>query len=444
MIIMMESRTLLRLFCVYHIGVRKHCMELKGENPFENAQHQFDIAAEMLGLDQGIRRILRVPKLELSVNFPVKMDDGSIQIYTGYRVHHNIARGPAKGGLRFHPAVDIDEVRALAMWMTWKCALVNIPYGGAKGGVVVDPHKLSLGELERLTRRFATEISVLIGPERDIPAPDVGTNAQVMAWFMDTISMHRGYTVPAVVTGKPVDVFGSLGRSNATGRGISIIAREAANYLGFKLEQTTVVIQGCGNVGSVAADMLSKMGARIIAVSDASGGYYSRAGLNIPALIQYTRKHRSLRGYTGADVEQISNAELLELECGILVPAALENQITIRNADRIRARIIVEGANGPTTPAADEVLYERGIFVVPDILANAGGVTVSYFEWVQGLQEFFWSEEEINERLERIMVRSFSSVLEMALTHRVSLRTAAYMIAVKRVADATMIRGIYP
>ncbi len=419
-------------------------MELKGENPFENAQRQFDIAADMLDLDAGLRTILRVPQRELRVNFPVRMDDGSVRIFTGYRVQHNITRGPAKGGLRYHPAVDLDEVRALAMWMTWKCALVNIPYGGAKGGVIVDPGKLSNAELERLTRRFATEISILIGPEKDIPAPDVGSNSQVMAWFMDTLSMHRGYTIPAVVTGKPIDVFGSLGRTDATGRGVSLVAREAACHLGLKLNQATVAVQGFGNVGSVAADMLAKMGARVIAVSDASGGYYCRGGLNVPAMMQYARTHRSLKGYSQPGVEQISNAELLEMDCEILVPAALENQITRHNADRIQARIVVEGANGPTTPTADEILFDRGVFVIPDILANAGGVTVSYFEWVQGLQEFFWSEEEITQRLERILVRSFGSVLEIALNHHVSLRTAAYMIAVKRVADATTIRGIYP
>ena len=414
------------------------------ENAFENAQRQFDIAAELLDLDAGMRNILRVCQREFIVNFPAKMDDGSVRVFTGYRVQHNITRGPAKGGIRYHPSVDLDEVRALAMWMTWKCALVNIPYGGAKGGVVVDPAGMSLRELEHMTRRFAAEISMLIGPERDIPAPDVNTNPQVMAWIMDTISMHRGYTVPAVVTGKPIDVFGSLGRADATGRGVNFMAREAAQHLGMRLDQMSVVVQGFGNVGGVAAQMIRRMGARVVAVSDVSGGYYNRQGLDIDAMLKYTRAHRSLQGYHQPGTEQVGNADLLELPCDVLVPAALENQITKANADRIQARIIVEGANGPTTPAADEALYNRGVFVVPDILANAGGVTVSYFEWVQGLQEFFWSEEEINERLERIMVRSFNSVLEMALNHDVSLRAAAYMIAVKRVADATAIRGIYP
>jgi glutamate dehydrogenase (NAD(P)+) len=414
------------------------------ENPFEIAQQQFDIAAEILNLNDGMRQILRVPQRELTVRFPVTMDDGSVRVFTGYRIHHNITRGPAKGGIRYHPAVDIDEVRALAMWMTWKCALVNIPYGGAKGGVVVDPKELTMKELEHMTRRFASEISILIGPEKDIPAPDVNTDAQVMAWIMDTISMHRGYTVPAVVTGKPIDVFGSLGRMDATGRGVSITAREAAKHLGVKFDEATVVVQGFGNVGGTSALLMSNMGAKVIAVSDVSGGYYNRRGLNIVAMLQYVRDNRSLVGYKEPGLELISNAELLETKCDILVPAALENQITAANASRIKAKIIVEGANGPTTPGADEILYDRGVFIVPDILANAGGVTVSYFEWVQGLQEFFWTEEEINERLERIMVRSFSSVLDLALKHRIALRTAAYMVAVKRVADATMIRGIYP
>ncbi|HEY0734921.1 MAG TPA: Glu/Leu/Phe/Val dehydrogenase [Herpetosiphonaceae bacterium] len=414
------------------------------ENPFEIAQQQFDIAAEILNLNDGMRQILRVPQRELTVRFPVTMDDGSVRVFTGYRIHHNITRGPAKGGIRYHPAVDIDEVRALAMWMTWKCALVNIPYGGAKGGVVVDPKQLTMKELEHMTRRFASEISILIGPEKDIPAPDVNTDAQVMAWIMDTISMHRGYTVPAVVTGKPIDVFGSLGRMDATGRGVSITAREAAKHLGVRFDEATVVVQGFGNVGGTSALLLSNMGAKVIAVSDVSGGYYNQRGLDILAMLQYVRDNRSLVGYKESGLEVISNAELLELKCEILVPAALENQITAENAGRIKAKIIVEGANGPTTPGADEILYDRGVFIVPDILANAGGVTVSYFEWVQGLQEFFWTEEEINERLERIMVRSFSSVLDLALKHRIAMRTAAYMVAVKRVADATMIRGIYP
>jgi glutamate dehydrogenase (NAD(P)+) len=415
-------------------------------NPYVIAQHQFNLAAERLDLDDNLRRILRVPQRELSVNFPVKHDDGSIHVYSGYRVQHNITRGPAKGGIRYHPAVDIDEVRALAMWMTWKCALVNIPFGGAKGGVVVDPKKLSIHELERLTRRYAAEISVIIGPERDIPAPDVNTNPQVMAWIMDTISMNKGYTVPAVVTGKPIGIGGSLGRTDATGRGVSIIAREAARHTGLRLEKSSVVIQGFGNVGSVSAQMLARMGCRVIAVSDVTGGYYNRQGLDIEAMLAHVHKspNRSLSGYEQRGMERTTNAELLELPCDILIPAALENQITGLNAGRIKPRILIEAANGPTTPEADAVLYANGVFVVPDILANAGGVIVSYFEWVQGLQEFFWSEEEINERLERIMIRSFAGTLELALAERSSLRLAAYLVAVKRVADATMLRGIYP
>jgi glutamate dehydrogenase (NAD(P)+) len=413
-------------------------------NAFENAQRQFDLAAEKLSLGKGMRRVLRVPQRELSVNFPVKMDNGDIEVFTGYRVQHNVSRGPAKGGIRYHPAVDLDEVRALAMWMTWKCALVNIPYGGAKGGIIVDPNRLTLPELERMTRRFATEISILVGAEKDIPAPDVGTNGQIMAWFMDTISMHRGYTVPAVITGKPVEVGGSLGRVEATGRGVSIVAREAARHLGMKLDGATVVVQGFGNVGSVTADLLHKMGCRIVAVSDVSGGYYNRRGLDIPAMIEYVKKNRSLAGYKGAGIEPVTNSELLELECDILAPCALENQITELNADRLKCKLIVEGANGPTTPEADDILFEKGVFVVPDILANAGGVTVSYFEWVQGLQEFFWTEDEINNKLERIMMHSFESVLDQTLRHKVSMRMGGYMVAVSRVAEATEIRGIYP
>ena len=415
-------------------------------NPFTIAQHQFDLAAERLDIDLGIRNMLRVPQRELAVNFPVKHDDGSIHIYTGYRVQHNIARGPAKGGIRYHPSVDLDEVRALAMWMTWKCALVNIPFGGAKGGVIVDPKQLSSSEVERLTRRYAAELSVIVGAERDIPAPDVNTNAQIMAWFMDTISMNKGYTVPASVTGKPLGIGGSLGRVDATGRGVSIVVREAGQHLGLPMRDTAVVIQGFGNVGSTSADKLRQMGCRVVAVSDVTGGYYHRQGLDITAMLHYVQQNpqRSLVGYHQPGMERVSNAELLELPCDILIPAALENQLTASNAPRIQARLIVEGANGPTTPDADEILADRGVFVVPDILANAGGVTVSYFEWVQGLQEFFWSEEEVNERLERILMRSFASTLELALRERITLRLAAYLVAVERVAEATTLRGIYP
>jgi glutamate dehydrogenase (NAD(P)+) len=421
-------------------------MTSKHDNPFRIAQQQFDKAAELLDLPEGIRKVLRVSARELTVNFPVKMDDGTTRVFTGYRVQHNLGRGPAKGGIRYHPQVDIDEVRALAMWMTWKCALVNLPYGGAKGGVVVDPAQLSMSELERLTRRFATEISILIGPDYDIPAPDVNTNPQVMAWIMDTISMHRGYTVNAAITGKPVQVGGSLGRMEATGRGVSLMVREWAHKRGRNLDQLNVVVQGFGNVGGVAAMLLEEMGCRVIAVSDATGGYIRRGGLNIKEMLKYAANHprRLLEGYQAPGVERITNAELLEMPCDVLVPAALENQLTELNANRIRADVIVEGANGPTTPAADAILESRGTTVIPDILANAGGVTVSYFEWVQGLQSFFWDEQDVNAKLERIMVNAFEQVYTLAEQRQISLRLAAYLLAVRRVADATLIRGIYP
>ena len=415
-------------------------------NPFLIAQQQFDRAADILELPQGIGAILRVPNRELTVTFPVKLDSGATRVFTGYRVQHNLGRGPAKGGIRYHPAVDIDEVRALAMWMTWKCALVNIPYGGAKGGVVVDPATLSIHELERMTRRFATEISMLIGADKDIPAPDLNTNAQTMAWIMDTISMHAGHTVTSVITGKPIGVGGSLGRNDATGRGVSMMVREWAREHGREPGRLDVVVQGFGNVGGVAARLLHEMGCRVVAVSDATGGYYRRAGLDVQAMQNHAAQHphRLLEGYHVAGMEQLSNAELLELECDVLVPAALENQFTEVNAPRIRAAVIVEGANGPTTPAADAIFEERGIDVVPDILANAGGVTVSYFEWVQGLQSFFWDEQDVNAKLERIMVNAYDQVSTLARTRRISLRLAAYLLAVRRVADATITRGIYP
>jgi glutamate dehydrogenase (NAD(P)+) len=421
-------------------------MTSEHDTPFRIAQQQFDKAAELLELPQSISEVLRVPQRELTVNFPVKLDNGSTKVYTGYRVQHNLGRGPVKGGIRYHPAVDIDEVRALAMWMTWKCALVNIPYGGAKGGVVVDPAQLSLGEIERLTRRFATEISILLGPDKDIPAPDVNTNPQIMAWIMDTISMHQGHTVNAVITGKPVLVGGSLGRNEATGRGVSLMVREWTRRTNANLDSLKVVVQGFGNVGGIAAELLDEMGCKVIAVSDASGGYIRRGGLDIKAMRAYAAQHprRLLEGYTVSGLEQITNTELLEQPCDVLVPAALENQITDLNASRIRAKVIVEGANGPTTPAADEILEDRGITVVPDILANAGGVTVSYFEWVQGLQSFFWDEIDVNAKLEKIMVDAFDQVYTLSKQRGVSMRLAAYLLAVRRVADATLIRGIYP
>jgi glutamate dehydrogenase (NAD(P)+) len=421
-------------------------MTSERDNPFHIAQQQFDKAAELLDLPRSIREVLRVPQRELTVNFPVKMDDGTTTVFTGYRVQHNLGRGPVKGGIRYHPNVDIDEVRALAMWMTWKCALVNIPYGGAKGGVVVDPAKLSMNELERLTRRFATEISILIGPDRDIPAPDVNTNPQIMAWIMDTISMHQGHTVNAVITGKPILVGGSLGRNEATGRGVSLMVREWARRASANLESLSVVVQGFGNVGGIAAELLVEMGCKVIAVSDATGGYIRRGGLDIQAMRTYVARHprRLLDGYTALGVERITNAELLELPCDVLVPAALENQFTDLNAPRVRAKVIVEGANGPTTPAADAIFEERGITVIHDILANAGGVTVSYFEWVQGLQSFFWDEIDVNAKLEKILVNAFDQVYVLSKERNISMRLAAYLLAVRRVADAALIRGIYP
>ncbi len=411
-------------------------------NPYENALHQLEIAARHLELDPGMHEILKYPQREITVHFPVKLDNGTTRIFTGYRVQHNLARGPSKGGIRYSPKTDLDEVRALAMWMTWKSAIVNIPFGGAKGGVLCDPKVMSMGELERLTRRYATEISILIGPETDIPAPDVNTNPQVMAWIMDTYSMHRGSTVPAVVTGKPVSIGGSEGRVEATGRGIAIIASEAANQMGIPMAGASVVIQGFGNVGSIAARSFYERGAKVIAVSDAIGGLWNPNGLDIPALLECSHRDGTLTTHKGG--EPITNEELLELPCDILVPAAIENQITTANAHRIQARIIIEGANGPTTPAADRILYDRGIFLVPDVLANAGGVVVSYFEWVQDLQSFFWEEAEVNKRMEQMMVRAYKSVADIALRKELDMRTAAYMIGVKRVADAATTRGIYP
>lgn len=411
-------------------------------NPFEIAQRQFDKAADYLDLKAGVRAWLRVPHRELSVNFPVYMDDGSVEIFTGYRVQHNTGRGPAKGGIRYHPDVTLDEVRALAMWMTWKCAVVNIPYGGAKGGVICNPKEMSQNELENLTRRYATEISLLMSPESDVPAPDVNTNPQVMAWIMDTYSMHRGYSTPAVVTGKPVEIGGSLGRNEATGRGTVMTTLQALEHLGISAEGAEVVVQGYGNAGSVAAYLLQDAGAKIIAMSDSRGGIYNPDGLDAREVRDFKAETGSVVEYPGAG--GLTNAELLELPCDVLVPAALENQITGENANHIQAKVVAEAANGPTTPEADEILYNKGIFVIPDILCNAGGVTVSYFEWVQDLQAFFWSEKEINNQLQGIMTRSFADVLGMSQEKEVDMRTAAYILAIKRVADATMIRGIYP
>lgn len=412
------------------------------DDPWEMALRQFWQVAERLTLKRGIQEYLVTPHRELTVNFPVKMDDGSIRIFTGYRVHHSTVLGPTKGGIRYHQDVTLNEVRALAMWMSWKCALVNLPYGGAKGGVIVDPRTLSSGELERLTRRYASEISVMMHPLGDIPAPDVGTNEQVMAWIMDTYSMHAGHSVPAVVTGKPVSIGGSVGRKEATGRGCMISAREAARIVGFPWSGASVVVQGFGNVGSAAAVLMAAEGCKITGVSDVFGGIYNPDGLDMPALLQHVAKTKSVVGFPGT--EAVTNQELLELPCTYLVPAALEGQITDVNADRIKARVIVEGANGPTTPDADAILEAKGITVLPDVLANAGGVIVSYFEWVQDLQLFFWSEEDINQRLDRIMVRSVHEVIELARAQGISLRIAALQRAIERVAEALMIRGIYP
>ena len=411
-------------------------------NPYEMALAQYDRAVKYLPLKRGIEDYLRAPKRELTVNFPVRMDDRSVKIFTGYRVHHSTARGPTKGGIRYHPGVTLDEVRALAMWMTWKCAVLSLPFGGAKGGVVCDPKRLSLQELENLTRRYATEISVLMSPEGDIPAPDLNTTPQIMAWIMDTYSMHRGYPVPAVVTGKPVPVGGPLGRAEATGRGVMVSTREALAQLGLPLQGVRVAVQGFGNVGSVSAGLLHAAGARIVAVSDSRGGTLNPQGLDPRALVRHKRESGRLDDYPGG--EPVTNEDLLVSDCDVLIPAALEQQITAANAERVRARLVVEGANGPTTPEADAILGARGVLVVPDILANAGGVVVSYFEWVQDLQAFFWSEEEINERLERLMVRAFGEVGATARDKRVELRTAALIRAIERVAEAIMILGIYP
>jgi len=411
-------------------------------NAWQVAQRQFDMAAERLNLDQGLRRVLREPRRELSVHFPVKMDDGSVQVFSGYRVQHNLGRGPAKCGIRYHQDVTVDEVKALAMWMTWKCAVVGIPYGGGKGGVIVDPKKLSQKELEALSRRFFTEIEVLVGPERDIPAPDVNTNAQVMAWFMDTYSMHQGYTVPGVVTGKPISLGGSEGRNEATARGTVFCIIEAARHNGIDLGQAKVSIQGFGNAGSIAAKLIAEEGSTVVAVSDSTGGIHNPGGLDVHRVIAWKKEHGTVQGFPGST--DISNAEVLEVDCDILIPAALENQITARNAGNIKAKIVAEAANGPTTPDADQILFKDWKFMIPDILCNAGGVTVSYFEWVQDLNRDHWSEQVVNAKLKEIMVKAFQETLAIARRDQVDMRTAAYLLAVQRVADATAMRGLYP
>ena len=410
-------------------------------SPFDEMMSRFDLAAQKLGLDPGLYKVLREPVRETKVSIPIVMDDGHIEVFIGYRVLHNIARGPGKGGIRFDKNVTLDEVRALAAWMTWKCAVVNIPFGGAKGGVICDPASLSRGELERITRRYTAELMDLFGPEKDVPAPDMGTNPQTMAWIMDTYSMHARHTVTSVVTGKPLSLGGSRGRVEATGRGLMLIARDAAPLRGLTLSGSRVVVQGFGNVGSVAARMCHEAGAKILAVSDINGGIHADGGLDMPALVAHYEKKKTFEGFPG--VRKIANEDLLELECDILIPAANENQIRGRNAGNIRAKIIVEGANGPTTQRADEILREKGVLVVPDILANAGGVTVSYFEWVQDRAGFFWREQEVNERLEDIMCQSFRDVAAMAEKYDVTFRIAAYMLGISRVAHDTMVRGLY-
>jgi glutamate dehydrogenase (NAD(P)+) len=414
---------------------------IREENPFESMMSRFDHAARLLNLDPDLYKVLRVPNREFTVYIPVFRDSGSIEVFTGYRVQHNFARGPAKGGIRFAPDVSLDEVRALAAWMTWKCAILNIPFGGAKGGIICDPNNMSKSELERLTRRYTAELIDVIGPERDVQAPDLNTNEQTMAWIMDTYSMHARHTVTAVVTGKPIDLSGSRGRHEATGRGLMIVVNEAIKKIGLNISDSRVVIQGSGNVGGIAAGLMHEAGYKIIAISDIHGGIYDQRGLNIPEILDYLATHKTLEGYPHA--EPISNHELLELECEVLIPAATENQITSQNASRIRCRILAEGANGPTSVAADEILEQKGVFVIPDILANAGGVTCNYFEWVQDRMGYFWKEALVNERLRDVMEASFHDVVKYAETHQVNNRMASYMLAIDRVAYVTQLRGIY-
>jgi glutamate dehydrogenase (NAD(P)+) len=411
-------------------------------NPYRIAQIQFDIAAEYLKLDQGLRQILRTPRRILEVSVPTKMDNGQVKVFTGFRVQHNVARGPAKGGIRYHPNVTLDEVKALAAWMTWKTATVNIPYGGAKGGVICDPKRMSKGELERMTRRFTSEILPIIGPEQDIPAPDVYTDSQTMAWIMDTYSMTKGYSTLGVVTGKPVSLGGSEGRNEATARGCLVACEEACKVKRINLRGASVAIQGFGNAGSIAARLFTEKKAKVIAISDSRGGVFNSRGIDPLKAMRYKDRSGTVVGMPGTS--RISNDDLLALKCDILIPAALENAITLNNADQIKAKIVAEAANGPTTPHADEVLARRGIMVLPDILANAGGVTVSYFEWVQDLQGFFWSEDEVKAKLETVMRRAFHEVHDTTRKHRAHMRTGAYVLAVGRVAEATLVRGLFP
>ena len=402
---------------------------------------EFEGAARILNLDPGIWQMLTHPKRQIIVSCPVQMDSGEIRVFTGYRVQYNVTLGPAKGGIRYHPDVTLDEVTALAAWMTWKCAVAQLPFGGGKGGVICDPSKMSMRELEALTRRYTAEIIDAIGPDKDVPAPDVNTNEQIMAWFSDTYSMHVGHTSTSVVTGKPIEMGGSLGRREATGRGVMIVARESARHLGFDLKGSRVAVQGFGNVGSIAAMLMARQGAKIIAVTDWKGGVYNAKGLDVDKLIAYVQTHKTVNGYSGA--ESLGQAEVFKTDAEILIPAALEKQITEANVNDIKARLIVEGANGPTTPGAHKALHKRGVFVVPDILANAGGVTTSYFEWVQDRHGYFWTEKEVNERLEAKMCEAFGAVLATAQKYNVDMRTAAYIVAINRVATVTRLRGMY-
>jgi glutamate dehydrogenase (NAD(P)+) len=413
-----------------------------GDSAWETALAQLDEVAELMGLAPGVHQTLRNPKRALIVSVPFRMDDGSTRVYQGYRVHHNVTRGPAKGGVRYHPDVGLDEVKALAMWMTWKCAVASIPFGGAKGGIAVNPKDHSRAEIERMTRRYASEILPLIGPERDIPAPDMNTNEEIMAWIMDTYSINKGYSVPGVVTGKPVAIGGSKGRGGATSRGVMYMIFSTLKTLGIGIDEVSVAIQGYGKVGGGAAQLLHDAGCRVIAVSDAEGGLYRERGLDPEAINRHQEEAGSVAQYEGA--ERITNEELLELDCDVLVPAAIEGVITVKNADKIKAKIVCEAANGPITFEADKVLKDAGIFVVPDILANSGGVTVSYFEWVQDIQAYFWSEEDVNDRLRQIMERAFFEVYELASEKGLSMRQAAHWIGVGRVAEAHLTRGLFP
>jgi glutamate dehydrogenase (NAD(P)+) len=409
---------------------------------FEDMLQQFDVAARILNLDTGIWKILTHPKRQITVCCPVQMDNGEIEVFTGYRVQYSITLGPAKGGIRYHPGVSLDEVTALAGWMTWKCAVAHIPFGGGKGGIICDPATMSRRELEALTRRYVAEIVDAIGPEKDVPAPDVNTNEQVMAWVMDTYSMHVGHTTTSVVTGKPLELGGSLGRHEATGRGVTIVTRESAKHVGFDIRGASIAIQGFGNVGSISAQLLAASGARVVAITDVGGGVYNKTGLDVDQLLAYANKNnRTVQGFPGG--ERLTSEQLFSLDVDVLIPAALENQITTANAPSIRARVVVEGANGPTEPEAHRYLHEHGVFVVPDILANSGGVTASYFEWVQDRYGYFWTEKEVNERLEAKMQEAFTAVLQTAITHHIDMRTAAYIVAIQRVAMATKLRGMY-